>query len=78
MKTQFLWEVLRLWKEIKKTIYIIRFRENIEIKTIKLYDKESAEYITQQLEDRQKQYVIIKVLENALKHDVNDLLDYEI
>ena len=62
----------------QKTIYIIRFRENIEIKTIKLYDKESAEYITQQLEDRQKQYVIIKVLENALKHDVNDLLDYKI
>lgn len=62
----------------QKTIYIVRFRENIEIKTIKLYDKESVDYITQQLEDRQKQYVIIKVLENALKHDVNDLLDYKI
>lgn len=62
----------------QKTIYIVRFRENIEIKTIKLYDKESVDYITQQLEDREKQYVVIKVLENALKHDVNDLLDYEI
>lgn len=62
----------------QKTIYIVRFRENIEIKTIKLYDKESVDYITQQLEDREKQYVIVKVLENALKHDVNDLLDYEI
>ena len=62
----------------KKTIYIVRFRENIEIKTIKLYDKESVDYITQQLEDREKQYVVVKVLENALKHDVNALLDYEI
>ena len=39
----------------QKTIYIVRFRENIEIKTIKLYDKESVDYITQQLEDREKQ-----------------------
>lgn len=62
----------------QKTIYIVRFRENIEIKTIKLYDKESVDYITQQLEDREKQYVVVKVLENALKHDVNALLDYEI
>ena len=62
----------------QKTIYIVRFRENIEIKTIKLYDKESVDYITQQLEDREKQYVVVKVLENTLKHDVNDLLDYKI
>ena len=62
----------------QKTIYIVRFRENIEIKTIKLYDKESVDYITQQLEDREKQYVVVKVLENALKHDINDLLDYKI
>ena len=27
--------------------------------------------------NKKKQYVVVKVLENALKHDVNDLLNYE-
>lgn len=61
-----------------KTIYIVRFRENVEIKTLKLYDKESLDYIIKKLELEEKQYVVIKEVDSSVKEVVKDLLDYEV
>lgn len=40
-------------------MYILRFAEGIEIKTLKFVDYNSAEYVIKQLEEEGKDYVII-------------------
>lgn len=61
-----------------KTLYIIRFREGNEIKTLKISDIETLSYIIDKLEMECINYVIIKEQGNCYKHYVKVLLDYEI
>ena len=58
--------------------YIVRFKEGIEIKTIKISDYESLKYFVDILEERNIQYVVIKNL-NAKRTDLQlkSLLDYK-
>ena len=58
--------------------YIIRFRENNEIKTITMSDKESCDYFVNMLENNGKQYIVICEIENGLKRNITALLDFEI
>ncbi|MCI6457245.1 MAG: hypothetical protein MSA56_06045 [Clostridium sp.] len=58
--------------------YIIRFRENNEIKTITMSDKESCDYFVNMLENNGKQYIVIREIENGAKRDITALLDFEI
>ncbi len=58
--------------------YIIRFRENNEIKTITMSDKESCDYFINMLENNGKQYIVICEIENGAKRDITALLDFEI
>jgi len=58
--------------------YIIRFRENNEIKTITMSDKESCDYFVNMLENNGKQYIVICEIENGQKRDITALLDFEI
>lgn len=58
--------------------YIIRFKDKIEIKTIKVSDTESMKYFIDILEEKNIQYVVIKNL-NTKRTDfeLKSLLDYE-
>ena len=58
--------------------YIIRFKEGMYIKTIKVSDTESMKYFIDILEEKNIEYVVIKNL-NAKRTDftLKSLLDYE-
>ena len=65
-------------ERFNKTLYIIRFKEENEIKTLKIDDNETLKYIVDKLEMEFINYVIIKQQENCCKHIVKSLLDYKI
>jgi len=65
-------------ERFKKTLYIIRFREGNEIKTLKIGDDDTLKYIINKLEMEFINYVVIKEQDNCFKHIVKDLLDYKI
>lgn len=58
--------------------YIIRFKDSNEIKTIKVVDKDSCDYLIKKLEEENKQYIMIKEIANGLKRGITSLLDYEV
>ena len=60
-----------------KTTYVVRFREENEIKTLKINDYDTLEYIVNNLESMFINYVIIKQQDNCYKHIIKDLLDYK-
>lgn len=62
----------------KGTQYIIRFREGNEIKTLKVNDGQTLDYIIEKLEQEFINYVIIKQQDNCYKYILRDLLDYKI
>lgn len=60
--------------------YIIRFNEQQKIKTLKINDIEAYNYIIEQLDKDQKEYIVIKI-NNILSHNsllIKALLDYEV
>ena len=61
-----------------KTIYVIRFSEENEIKTLKIDDKQTLDYIIGKLEAESINYLVIKEQGNCKKHIVNWLLDYKV
>ena len=61
-----------------KTIYVIRFREGIEIKTLKIDDKQTLDYIIDKLEAESINYLVIKEQANCKKDILKSLLDYEV
>lgn len=65
-------------ERFEKTLYIIRFQEGNEIKTLKIDDKDTLEYIVSKLEMEFINYVIIKQQDNCYKHIARALLDYKI
>ena len=59
--------------------YVIRFSDCKEIKTLVASDLETYKYIIKQLDNEEKEYVVIKV--NFLNHNeftMKSLLDYEV
>lgn len=61
-----------------KTLYIVRFREGNEIKTLKINDKETLDYIINKLEEESINYLVLKQQDNCYKHIAKWLLDYKI
>jgi hypothetical protein len=57
--------------------YIVRFKEGIEIKTIKFCDYESLKYFVGMLEQKDIEFVVIKNLNNRVDFTLKCLLDYE-
>jgi hypothetical protein len=61
-------------------MYIVRFSLGNEIKTIKLCNKESCDYLVNDLEEKNIQYVVIKNISklNTYIKYINSLLDYKV
>ena len=64
-------------ERFNKTLYIVRFSEENEIKTLKIDDTETLKYIIDKLEVNYINYVIIKEQDNCCKHTIKWLLDYK-
>ena len=61
-----------------KTEYVVRFREENKIQTLKICNKQTLNYIIDKLEAESINYVVIKEVDNCLKYIAKDLLDYNI
>lgn len=60
--------------------YIIRFKQGNEIKTLKVNDIETYNYIINKLDQEEKEYIVIKKHNSILYHNeftLKSLLDYE-
>lgn len=58
------------------TNYILRFKEGIEIKTLKFKDFESMSYIMNKLEKENQDYIIIKY-KDLNSNTMKTLIDYK-
>lgn len=57
-------------------MYILRFRESNEIKTIKFCNYESMKYLVNILEQKNIEYVVIKNLNEKINFALKNLLDF--